>query len=1044
MCVGEDYFKDGALADQSGDEFHHRHYAEVLSDILLKSETPLNVGLCGKWGVGKSSIVHMLRERINKGGGLEGFEYAEVDAWGLSSESLLQGLLEELNANLGFPYNRKDLEDMLYNERQIQRTRLRSLKSGWWLVFAGIVAALPVVFLPYPTSINLAVLGGLATSVFALLVKMSSNTSSTTIPRVASARQFGDIYTQIVSKRGADKLVIVIDNLDRCEHAVAVKMLGLIQTFMMRDNCVNILACDDAALASHLKRSGAVRTEGDGNEFLSKFFQVTLRVPSFLGESLRSYAKKQIGKRSVKFDQFALTILLSGAIDNPRKINQFLNTGVALHRLAELREESGMLQAGLITGDTNSLLKSVVLRHEWPEFCKALEEDPGLYENGAKQTEWCKQMVADKAMTYNESERLLKFLNATQMPGASSIIPFLRIVQAPHIMEPGIAAFEDAFSRSDPEAVRMFKNLDSDGQDAYLYKVGEILRESASESDPNMPALLHNVTMLAKLIQEVPDSPVRTEMASVLGQHISGRMLIKARDVMERIGPDVLNSVPAHMRDLFCKNLVLGAFRADPPDSATLDTLSKNPAIISPSLAARMDEMAVDMIKDSESWDEHFIESCLKCRRKDARMTDLASHIISGATFGVSRPDSKYDRLCAELVPSLSADETEMLCSRIRDLATQCSDANSAVPPPLLRQIIEFGAGEQTCKAIGELVLVVPDRANGEILKIGAQNQSGQERRDLVRDVFAEYIKTAEAMDVIGLFAKPRYLRFLTTDAAIDSVLELCKSTKYEHPAIIRFLLTHTPDGRKTRVGSAFSDAIESENAAERGLLTAATKHSDEFDSDLIAAIMKSCLTKARKAKGPGMYKMYDYAARIGHERHVHEILEWAESLIRSADGESRCAGLRLLGTLNENRTEPLGIRQSIRAVGDIIGSEPDAVADHLEFLCDYGDKLAAWGEDVAGLLTACLDSRSRARINGGFRSFEHTTPPKDIADVAIRLVAKSGSAVQERMIGPMVAFVAGSPSKEAKAQCREILQKHEALLDATQKRSLAKIFGDF
>lgn len=147
---------------------------------------------------------------------------------------------------------------------------------------------------------------------------------------------------------------------------------------------------------------------------------------------------------------------------------------------------------------------------------------------------------------------------------------------------------------------------------------------------------------------------------------------------------------------------------------------------------------------------------------------------------------------------------------------------------------------------------------------------------------------------------------------------------------------------------------------------------------------------------------------------------------------------------MNENRTEPLGIIQSISAVGDIIGSEPDAVADHLEFLCDYGDKLAAWEEDVAGLLTACLDSRSRARINGGFRSFGHTTPPKDIADVAIRLVAKSGSAVQERMIGPMVDFVAGSPSTEAKNNCKQILQKHEALLDAAQKRSLAKIFGDF
>ena len=61
-----DYYRDNALTDEKGDEFQHRHYVSVLEDILLKSQTPINVGLYGKWGVGKSSIMHMLRKAIEK------------------------------------------------------------------------------------------------------------------------------------------------------------------------------------------------------------------------------------------------------------------------------------------------------------------------------------------------------------------------------------------------------------------------------------------------------------------------------------------------------------------------------------------------------------------------------------------------------------------------------------------------------------------------------------------------------------------------------------------------------------------------------------------------------------------------------------------------------------------------------------------------------------------------------------------------------------------------------------------------------------------
>ena len=53
------YIKDEVLEDLEDDDFGHRDFASVLKEIVDKQKTPLNIGIFGKWGVGKSSIVSL-------------------------------------------------------------------------------------------------------------------------------------------------------------------------------------------------------------------------------------------------------------------------------------------------------------------------------------------------------------------------------------------------------------------------------------------------------------------------------------------------------------------------------------------------------------------------------------------------------------------------------------------------------------------------------------------------------------------------------------------------------------------------------------------------------------------------------------------------------------------------------------------------------------------------------------------------------------------------------------------------------------------------
>ncbi|MDE0401729.1 MAG: P-loop NTPase fold protein [Candidatus Poribacteria bacterium] len=439
-----DYQNDRALDSAKHDAFKHTHYVEVLKDILCQSNTPLNIGLYGRWGVGKSSILHMLKEVLAKRPLSSRFRYVEVDAWGFSAKSLQQDILVDLNNQLrAFPKNK--MADMLFNERTEAGRTIRQIPPKYWYMFLAVMAGIGIgtwtvidhMMWEFVVPLNLAGYT-IILATFVRVIMLIINSSTTTVPRPISPFQFSEIYEKMVKKQKNKTLVVAIDNIDRCDDKVAVDLLGIIQTFMAKSHCVNILACDNEAITKHLRNVNEQYTDSECNEFLSKFFQVTIRIPPFIGENLDSYAQKLLKKRRIRFDPFVKQVLISGAVKNPRKINQFLNNITALYRLAEHKEKDGRLRKGSVTGHTDILAKIVVLQHEWPEFYKALEKEPKLLSD--KGMEW----KNNELLNNNESaDDLRDFLNATRVCFTNDLSPFLRLNQESYQADiPEIEQFE--------------------------------------------------------------------------------------------------------------------------------------------------------------------------------------------------------------------------------------------------------------------------------------------------------------------------------------------------------------------------------------------------------------------------------------------------------------------------------------------------------------------------------------------------------------------------------------------------------------------------
>ena len=79
---------------------------------------------------------------------------------------------------------------------------------------------------------------------------------------------------QLSSKK--KKVLIIFDNLDRCEPKYAYETLSAIKTFMDKKNCFYIIPCDDIAIKKYISASyNVVKNDNKfaqiiGDEFFDK------------------------------------------------------------------------------------------------------------------------------------------------------------------------------------------------------------------------------------------------------------------------------------------------------------------------------------------------------------------------------------------------------------------------------------------------------------------------------------------------------------------------------------------------------------------------------------------------------------------------------------------------------------------------------------------------------------------------------------------------------------------------------------------------------
>ncbi len=407
-------------------------------DLIKLPQPPFTFGLFGKWGTGKSTILGEIEKR------LDGQDHYVVtfDAWKYEGDALRRSFLISIAKQLNKKYidikllpNKKVLSDDFVEklEENIYKDRSEpTLKNNfsWWkaiplaAIFLLLLAAQIAIVVANPDSklivgvspLILASIMGIATFVASVISPSSVNKLfvkeiNIGTDKLSSPEEFHAKFLSILDEIKGKTLLVIIDNLDRTQKEVTVKLLGTIKTFLNSDSgkedVIFLVATDHKAVKRHIKDVYANDLEDayEAEEFIKKFFNAVIEIPSFISSEYRDYLIDLINETGIQTladrKDDLISIVTAGYPENPRGAKHFVNSLVVyLLMLSSIGSGSGVEQ-DFIEKNLSFIAMMLVIRDRFDEVYDYVQEKSLKYEHS-----WIdiKNNIAELYTTDNASD----------------------------------------------------------------------------------------------------------------------------------------------------------------------------------------------------------------------------------------------------------------------------------------------------------------------------------------------------------------------------------------------------------------------------------------------------------------------------------------------------------------------------------------------------------------------------------------------------------------------------------------------------------------
>lgn len=247
------------------------------SDTMI---TPLSIAIHGDWGSGKTSVMRTLERQLNS----ERITVVFFEPWKYENAdpplALVQTIIQKL-----------------YKNSADQKT-LKNMGAALIKIAAN--------------AISQKYIGANITDVVDSITFNVKNVES-----------FSDELAKIVKKElGDNKLLVIIDDLDRCDVENTLLILSIMKLFFEIENCICIAAVDFNRLQQAWRAKYKINDDSDeGKEYLEKIFQIRIALPKPNDEQIREYVEELVPK----LDDQILGLFSKIGPKNPRSVKRLLN-----------------------------------------------------------------------------------------------------------------------------------------------------------------------------------------------------------------------------------------------------------------------------------------------------------------------------------------------------------------------------------------------------------------------------------------------------------------------------------------------------------------------------------------------------------------------------------------------------------------------------------------------------------------------------------------------------------------------------------------------
>jgi hypothetical protein len=257
--------------------------APVVEAICREDVRPLTVGIRGGWGAGKSTLLQLIADALKRDES-GSFMVVTIDPWEYENAEQFRSTLVEIVLT--------ELQDLVREDEALS-TKVRRLIGR--IRFGKVATSLLKGAATVPLDAGWGLVGQLVRGMTADADSFvaPAEGENTLPPTMHGFRaEFGELIATLHTDKGVKKVIVLVDDLDRCLPDTVVQSLEAIKLFLAVERMVFVVAADEEMVRSAIAASlaGTGRASAFANLYLEKIVQLPLTIPALTPDDSVTYA----------------------------------------------------------------------------------------------------------------------------------------------------------------------------------------------------------------------------------------------------------------------------------------------------------------------------------------------------------------------------------------------------------------------------------------------------------------------------------------------------------------------------------------------------------------------------------------------------------------------------------------------------------------------------------------------------------------------------------------------------------------------------------